>query len=274
MFWHTILHSFLKFYLTFFLASYLASILTYFLEYTIFWSCLAMSLGWECFYLRGSMPMAWISPKCWFHMFAITIDTPKWPGPEFESRSWKVFWVLKNRILAQGLKKDVGGRFRYAVGLQSWVNSIIFFLNHPFWGTPMESSTLTLSSLSLYLRAFGSIPRPCTVLSLWYGEASPVQWVRHNEPWKCVDNIHVCWIFPNSCKSNHDLNHVFLHEGEHRKARSRPRFFARESTKKHDFLHEGERQTAWSRPRTFTRREPKSTIFCTKESTQNKACPT
>jgi len=24
--------------------------------------------------------------------------------------------------LAQGLKKDVGGRFRYAVGLQSWVN--------------------------------------------------------------------------------------------------------------------------------------------------------
>ena len=61
---------FLRFYLTFFLASYLASILTYFLEYTIFWSCLAMSLGWECFYLRGSMPMAWISTKCWFHMFA------------------------------------------------------------------------------------------------------------------------------------------------------------------------------------------------------------
>ena len=61
---------FLRFYLTFFLASYLASILTYFLEYTIFWSCLAMSLGWECFYLRGSMPMAWISPKWWFHMFA------------------------------------------------------------------------------------------------------------------------------------------------------------------------------------------------------------
>jgi len=25
--------------------------------------------------------------------------------------------------LAQGLKKDVGGRFRYAVGLQSWVNA-------------------------------------------------------------------------------------------------------------------------------------------------------
>ena len=97
---------------------------------------------------------------------------------------------------------------------------IVFFLNHPFWGIPMESSTLTLSSLSLYLRAFGSIPRPCTVLSLWYGEASPVQWVRHNEPWKCVDNIHVCWIFPNySCKSNHDLDHVFLHEREHRKAR-------------------------------------------------------
>ena len=37
-------------------------------------------------------------------------------GPEKFSGYWK------NRILAQGLKKDVGGRFRYAVGLQSWVN--------------------------------------------------------------------------------------------------------------------------------------------------------
>jgi len=27
--------------------------------------------------------------------------------------------------LAQGLKKDVGGKFRYAVGLQSWVNIYI-----------------------------------------------------------------------------------------------------------------------------------------------------
>ena len=38
-------------------------------------------------------------------------------GPEKFSGYWK------NRILAQGLKKDVGGRFRYAVGLQSWVNA-------------------------------------------------------------------------------------------------------------------------------------------------------
>ena len=37
-------------------------------------------------------------------------------GPEKFSGYWK------NRTLAQGLKKDVGGRFRYAVGLQSWVN--------------------------------------------------------------------------------------------------------------------------------------------------------
>ena len=36
-------------------------------------------------------------------------------GPEKFSGYWK------NRTLAQGLKKDVGGRFRYAVGLQSWV---------------------------------------------------------------------------------------------------------------------------------------------------------
>ena len=35
-------------------------------------------------------------------------------GPEKFSGYWK------NRTLAQGLKKDVGGRFRYAVGLQSW----------------------------------------------------------------------------------------------------------------------------------------------------------
>ena len=39
-------------------------------------------------------------------------------GPEKFSGYWK------NRTLAQGLKKDVGGRFRYAVGLQSWVNRL------------------------------------------------------------------------------------------------------------------------------------------------------
>ena len=39
-------------------------------------------------------------------------------GPEKFSGYWK------NRTLAQGLKKDVGGRFRYAVGLQSWVNYV------------------------------------------------------------------------------------------------------------------------------------------------------
>ena len=39
-------------------------------------------------------------------------------GPEKFSGYWK------KQTLAQGLKKDVGGRFRYAVGLQSWVNLI------------------------------------------------------------------------------------------------------------------------------------------------------
>ena len=43
-------------------------------------------------------------------------------GPEKFSGYWK------NRTLAQGLKKDVGGRFRYAVGLQSWVNIYLFRL--------------------------------------------------------------------------------------------------------------------------------------------------
>ena len=43
-------------------------------------------------------------------------------GPEKFSGYWK------NRTLAQGLKKDVGGRFRYAVGLQSWVNCICIYI--------------------------------------------------------------------------------------------------------------------------------------------------
>ena len=48
-------------------------------------------------------------------------------GPEKFSGYWK------NRILAQGLKKDVGGRFRYAVGLQSWVNHTVLWQFHFFF---------------------------------------------------------------------------------------------------------------------------------------------
>ena len=44
-------------------------------------------------------------------------------GPEKFSGYWT------NRTLAQGLKKDVGGRFRYAVGLQSWVNIYIYIMS-------------------------------------------------------------------------------------------------------------------------------------------------
>ena len=36
--------------------------------YILILPCHEFRLG--CFYLRGSMPMAWISTKCWFHMFA------------------------------------------------------------------------------------------------------------------------------------------------------------------------------------------------------------
>ena len=42
---------------------------------------------------------------CLHPMIAITIDTPKWPGPEFESRSWKVFWVLKKEDFGTGSEK-------------------------------------------------------------------------------------------------------------------------------------------------------------------------
>ena len=111
-FWHPIWHLFWP----------------YFLEYTIFWSCLAMSFG------LGVLLFAWINanglniPQMLVsHVCTQWLPLPLIPqngqvlnlrvGPEKFSGYWK------NRILAQGLKKDVGGRFRYAVGLQSWVNS-------------------------------------------------------------------------------------------------------------------------------------------------------
>ena len=94
------------------------------------------------------------------------------------------------------------------------------------------------------------------------------------------------WHKPNSCNSEHDLEHDFWHEGEHQKARSRAWFLARgkapksticgtkESTKKHDIWHEGEHQKARSRVRFFARgKAPKSTILCTKEDTQNNVRP-
>jgi len=61
--------------------------------------------------------------------------------------------------LAQGLKKDVGGRFRYAVGLQSWVNYTIlmFFL----WEThrkPIDS--LESRRLAEAGARIGKVPRP------------------------------------------------------------------------------------------------------------------
>ena len=51
-------------------------------------------------------------------------------------------------------------------------------------------------------------------------------------------------------------------------------FGTRESTKKHDFWHEGEHQKARTRVRFFARgKAPKSTILCTKENTQNNVRP-
>ena len=75
---------------------------------------------------------------------------------------------------------------------------------------------------------------------------------------------NISWHKPNSCNSEHDLEHDFWHEGEHQKARSRaPIFGTRESTKKHDLWHEGEHQKARFLARGTT---TKTTILCTKES--------
>ena len=54
---------------------------------------------------------------CLHPMIAITIDTPKWPGPEFESRSWKVFWVLKKQDFGTGSEK----RRRWKIQVCCWV---------------------------------------------------------------------------------------------------------------------------------------------------------
>ena len=61
-------------------------------------------------------------------------------GPEKFSGYWK------NRTLAQGLKKDVGGRFRYAVGLQSWVNILYVCVCLPLIFNPLLTSRRGTSS--------------------------------------------------------------------------------------------------------------------------------
>ena len=53
----------------------------------------------------------------WSPLPLITIDTPKWPGPEFESRSWKVFWVLKKQDFGTGSEK----RRRWKIQVCCWV---------------------------------------------------------------------------------------------------------------------------------------------------------
>ena len=71
----------------------------------------------------GVLLFAWINypPNvgftCLHPMIAITIDTPKWPGPEFESRSWKVFWVLKKQDFGTGSEK----RRRWKIQVCCWV---------------------------------------------------------------------------------------------------------------------------------------------------------
>ena len=76
---------------------------------------------------------------------------------------------------------------------------------------------------------------------------------------KQVNQLCIHWHKPNSCNTEHDLEHDFWHEGKHQKARFVARgkapkstiFGTKESTKKHDlehgFWHEGEHQKARSR---------------------------
>ena len=105
------------------------------LSYILFWDSIWHSFWhpiwhlfwhtfWNILYSDPALPWVWAGSaficvdQCqwleyppnvgftWLHpMIAITIDTPKWPGPEFESRSWKVFWVLKKQDFGTGSEK-------------------------------------------------------------------------------------------------------------------------------------------------------------------------
>ena len=130
-----------------FIWTYMWHICSDILSYILFWDSIWHSFWhpiwhlfwhtfWNILYSDPALPWVWagsaficvdqcqwleyppnVGFTCLHPMIAITIDTPKWPGPEFESRSWKVFWVLKKQDFGTGSEK----RRRWKIQVCCWV---------------------------------------------------------------------------------------------------------------------------------------------------------
>ena len=108
------------------------------------------------------------------------------------------------------------------------------------WGSSQEHHTLS------YPRTSSSRRTPRSQTTLAFRRRRVVFKAQHVKSFNIDTSLIL--IYTDSCNSEHNLNHDFhdfQHEGGHQKARSRARFLAR-------------------------RRALKSTIFATKENTQNK----
>ena len=138
LFWHSFWHI---------IWTYMWHICSDILSYILFWDSIWHSFWhpiwhlfwhtfWNILYSYPALPWVWagsaficvdqcqwleyppnVGFTCLHPMIAITIDTPKWPGPEFESRSWKVFWVLKKQDFGTGSEK----RRRWKIQVCCWV---------------------------------------------------------------------------------------------------------------------------------------------------------
>ena len=138
LFWHSFWHI---------IWTYMWHICSDILSYILFWDSIWHSFWhpiwhlfwhtfWNILYSDPALPWVWagsaficvdqcqwleyppnVGFTCLHPMIAITIDTPKWPGPEFESRSWKVFWVLKKQDFGTGSEK----RRRWKIQVCCWV---------------------------------------------------------------------------------------------------------------------------------------------------------
>ena len=138
LFWHSFWHI---------IWTYMWHICSDILSYILFWDSIWHSFWhpiwhlfwhtfWNILYSDPALPWVWagsaficvdqcqwleyppnVGFTCLHPMIAITIDTPKWPGPEFESRSWKVFWALKKQDFGTGSEK----RRRWKIQVCCWV---------------------------------------------------------------------------------------------------------------------------------------------------------
>ena len=110
-------------------------------------------------------------------------------GPEKFSGYWK------NRTLAQGLKKDVGGRFRYAVGLQSWVNGLNVHVSNIIPPTSSRWSRILCLSPRQRLQSTGCC-RQSTCMPRLPTRDSIGTWVcPHGGTVLSIRPTHLCWCF-------------------------------------------------------------------------------